>query len=35
MNVLLAWFQVANESLDGPNYSDEWYFMVINRHHEY
>jgi hypothetical protein len=29
-DVLLAWFQVANESLDGPNYSDQWYFMVTN-----
>jgi hypothetical protein len=29
-DVLLAWFQVADESLDGPSYRDEWYFMVIN-----
>jgi hypothetical protein len=29
-DVLLAWFQVADESLDGPDYSDQWYFMVIN-----
>jgi hypothetical protein len=29
-DVLLAWFQVAGESLDGPNYSDQWYFMVTN-----
>jgi hypothetical protein len=29
-DVLLAWFQVADESLDRPNDRDEWYFMVIN-----
>lgn len=29
-DVLLTWFQVADESLDGPNYSDQWYFMVTN-----
>jgi hypothetical protein len=29
-DVLLAWFHVADESLDGPNYTDQWYFMVIN-----
>jgi hypothetical protein len=28
-DVLLAWFQVADESLDGA-YRDEWYIMVIN-----
>ena len=29
-DVLLTWFQVADESLDGPNYSDQWYFIVTN-----
>src|SRR4051812_29103135 len=29
-DVLLTWFQVADESLDGPKYSGEWYFMVTN-----
>jgi hypothetical protein len=29
-DALLAWFQVGDESLDGPNHSDEWYFMVAN-----
>jgi len=29
-DVLLTWFQVADESDDGPNYSDQWYFMVTN-----
>jgi len=27
---LLSWFQVLDESLDGPNYTGEWYFMVTN-----
>lgn len=29
-DVILAWFQVADESLDGPDYSDQWYFLVAN-----
>jgi hypothetical protein len=29
-DVLLAWFKVADESLDGPTHTDEWYFMVVN-----
>jgi hypothetical protein len=29
-DVILAWFQVADESLDGPDYSDQWYFLVVN-----
>jgi hypothetical protein len=29
-DVILAWFQVADESLDGPDYTDQWYFLVAN-----
>jgi hypothetical protein len=27
---LLSWFQVLDESLDGPSYSGEWYFAFTN-----
>jgi hypothetical protein len=27
---LLSWFQVLDESLDGPNFTGEWYFAVTN-----
>ena len=27
---LLSWFQPLDESLDGPDYTGEWYFMVTN-----
>jgi hypothetical protein len=29
-DVLLSWFQVLDESLDGPKANGEWYFMVTN-----
>jgi len=28
--VILAWFKPLDESLDGPNYNNETYFMVVN-----
>ena len=27
---LLSWFQLLDESLDGPEWTGEWYFMVTN-----
>ena len=27
---VLSWFQVLDESLDGPDFTGEWYFMVTN-----
>ena len=29
-DVMVSWFQVLDESLDGPKYNGEWYFMVTN-----
>jgi len=29
-DVLLSWFQVLDESFDGPAHRGEWYFMVTN-----
>ena len=29
-DVIIAWFRPLDESLDGPNYSNEVYFMVVN-----
>ena len=29
-DVLLSWFQVLDESLDGPEWTGEWYFMITN-----
>jgi hypothetical protein len=29
-DVVLSWFQVLDESLDGPKAKGEWYFMVTN-----
>ena len=29
-DVLLSWFQVLDEELDGPDWTGEWYFMITN-----